>query len=496
MNIKSLIAKPYAKWQIKKNQKWINNPVETQLKTLQKLINDAKNTIFGKDHTFSSIQNYKDFKNLVPLQGYEGLKKYIERVIAGESDILWKGKPIYFAKTSGTTSGEKYIPITKESISTHIKSAKDALLNYIVESGDSSFINGKMIFLQGSPTLEKKNGINLGRLSGIVAHHVPNYLQKNRMPSYKTNCIEDWEAKVDAIVEETLKEDMTLISGIPPWVQMYFDKIQEKTGKTIKEVFPNFNLFVHGGVNFQPYKGKLFESIGEEIPNIETYPASEGFIAYQDSQQSNDLLLLLDNGMFYEFIPVDEFYNDPPSRLSIGEVEIGKNYALVLNTNAGLWGYVIGDTVEFSSLSPYKIRVTGRIKHFISAFGEHVIGSEVENAMNYALKKHPETEVVEFTVAPQVTPKEGLPYHEWLVAFATLPNNLEEFSNDLDSKLQELNSYYKDLITGSVLQKLKITSLPENAFILYMKSKGKLGGQNKVPRLSNDRNIADELIKY
>ena len=496
MGIKSFLAKPFAKWQIKKNQKWINNPVATQQKVFQELINSAKNTAFGKDHNFSSIKSYEDFKKQVPVQDYEGLRPYVDRIVAGESDVLWKGKPIYFAKTSGTTSGEKYIPITKESIPTHIKSAKDCLLNYVVESGDASFVDGKMIFLQGSPTLEKKNGIDLGRLSGIVAHHVPNYLQKNRMPSFKTNCIEDWETKVDAIVEETLKEDMTLISGIPPWVQMYFDKIQEQTGKKIKEVFPNFKLFVHGGVNFQPYKSKLFESIGEEIPNIETYPSSEGFIAYQDSQKSNDLLLLLDNGMFYEFIPVEEFHNENPSRLSIGEVEVGKNYAIVLNTNAGLWGYLIGDTVEFTSIKPYKIRVTGRIKHFISAFGEHVIGSEVEKAMNYALKNQPKTEVVEFTVAPQVNPEEGLPYHEWLISFAEKPKNIEKFKSDLDYKLQELNSYYKDLIVGSVLTNLKIAALPEDAFIRYMKSKGKLGGQNKVPRLSNNREIADDLIKF
>ena len=496
MSVKSFFAKPYAKWVINQNSKWINNPVKTQKRVFNYLIKKSLNTAFGKDHNFHKISSYEDFKKFVPISDYEGLKKYIDRVVNGEKDVLWPEKPIYFAKTSGTTSGEKYIPITKESIPTHIKSAKDCLLNYIVESGDSSFLNGKMIFLQGTPTLEKKSGIDLGRLSGIVAHHVPQYLQKNRMPSYKTNCIEDWEKKVDAIVEETLKEDMTLISGIPPWVQMYFDKLTEKTQKKITQIFPNFNLFVHGGVNFQPYKTKLFESIGKEIPNIETYPASEGFIAYQDSQKSNDLLLLLNNGIFYEFIPVDEFHSPSPSRVSLGQVEVGRNYAIILNTNAGLWGYLIGDTVQFTSISPYKIKVTGRIKHFISAFGEHVIGSEVEEAMNFACSKHPETKVIEFTVAPKVSPSSGLPYHEWFISFGNKPLDIDQFTSDIDLKLQSLNSYYKDLIIGSVLRPLKINILPEDAFINYMKSKGKLGGQNKVPRLSNDRKIVDELIQF
>lgn len=496
MSLKSRLAKPFARWAIKKNQKWIQHPIKAQYVTFHLLIAKGRQTAFGKDHHFQDIQSYEDFKNNVPVRDYEELKPYIDRVVSGEEDVLWPGKPIYFAKTSGTTSGTKYIPISKESIGTHITAARDALLNYVHESGDASFVNGKMIFLQGSPVMEKQKGIHIGRLSGIVAHHVPQYLQRNRMPSHETNCIEDWEEKVEAIVDETLKEDMTLISGIPPWVQMYFDKIVAKTGKTIKEVFPNFSLFVHGGVNFQPYRSKLFESIGKEIPNIETYPASEGFIAYQDSQKSDDLLLLLNNGIFYEFIPASQLHEEDPQRLSLQEVEIGVNYALVLNTTAGLWGYSIGDTITFTNVNPYRIKVTGRIKHFISAFGEHVIGSEVESAMKEALRKHPETEVIEFTVAPQVNPNEGLPYHEWLISFGKPPHNMEEFTLTMDEKLQDLNSYYKDLISGAVLQPLKITRLHPEAFVQYMKSIGKLGGQNKVPRLSNNRDIADEIWRF
>ena len=363
------------------------------------------------------------------------------------------------------------------------------------ESGNGKFLDGKLIFLSGSPTLEKKSGINTGRLSGIVNHHVPNYLRTNQMPSFETNCIEDWEEKVDRVVAETQNEDMSLISGIPPWVQMYFDKLVEKKGVAIKDIFPNFSMFVYGGVNFEPYKTKLFETIGKTIPSIETYPASEGFIAYQDSQEQEGLLLLANSGIFFEFIPADEYFNESPSRLSIEEVEIGVNYAVIINSNAGLWGYSIGDTVKFVSTRPHRLLVTGRIKHFISAFGEHVIGEEVEKAMRLTCEKHKEVGLVEFTVAPNVSPSEGLPKHEWFIEFSIQPNNPEEFSNDLNSQLQKLNSYYDDLITGSVLKSLEVINLKPNSFINYMKSIGKLGGQNKVPRLSNDRKIADQLIK-
>lgn len=494
MGIRAILAKPFAAYVISQRKKWEKNAVETQLNLMKSLLQQASNTVFGKDHKFSEINDYEQFKQNIPINDYEGLKSYVERVVAGEPDILWPNKPLYFAKTSGTTSGVKYIPISKESIGFHINGARDALLSYVHESGNSSFLDKKLIFLSGSPEMTMKHGIHVGRLSGIVNHHVPDYLRSNQLPSYDTNCMDDWEAKLDKIIDETLPENMSLISGIPPWVQMYFDRIQARTSKKIKDVFPDFSVFVYGGVNFEPYRAKLFESIGKKIDSIETYPASEGFIAYQDSQKAEGLLLLLNSGVFYEFIPAEDYFKPNPRRLHIGEVELGVNYALIMNTNAGLWGYSIGDTVKFVSLDPYRIVVSGRIKHFISAFGEHVIGEEVEKAMQYAMQKHPEVELVEFTVAPQVTPPEGgLPYHEWLVEFAKAPNNLEAFAHDLDEKLTQLNVYYDDLITGNILQRLKIRALAPNAFIDYMKSQGKLGGQNKVPRLSNDRKIADEI---
>ena len=408
---------------------------------------------------------------------------------------MWKGKPLYFAKTSGTTSGAKYIPITKESMPTHIKAARNALLFYIAEKKDASFVNGKMIFLQGSPVLENKNGIQLGRLSGIVAHYVPQYLLKNRLPSWETNCIEDWDTKVNAIVEETVDKNMSVISGIPSWVQMYFEKLIEKTGKPIAEIFPNFNFFVYGGVNFEPYKNKFESLIGKKIDYVELYPASEGFIAYQDSQTEPGLLLQLNSGIFYEFIPASEFYEENPTRISIKEVKMAVNYVIILNTNAGLWGYNIGDTVEFTSTKPYRIKVTGRIKHFISAFGEHVIGKEVEKALNDSIKKTG-INISEFTVAPQVNPESGLPFHEWFIEFENEPKNLEEFATKVDASMQEQNIYYQDLIDGKVLRPLVITKVKKGGFHEYMKSIGKFGGQNKIPQLSDNRKIADVLQDF
>ncbi len=497
MGIKTALSKPFAfliSFQINKLRK---NAIQFQEQIFQELIKTGVKTAFGKDHQFEKIKSYEDFKKQVPIRDYEELKPYVDRVAYGEENVLWPGKPAYLAKTSGTTSGVKYIPISKNSMPEHIRAARNALLNYIHETGNASFTDGKMIFLQGSPKLETKAGIPVGRLSGIVAHHVPDYLLKNRMPSDVVNRIEDWEAKVDAIMEETVQENMTLISGIPPWCQMYFDRLSEKAGgKKIKDIFPNFKLFVYGGVNYQPYRAKIEESIGFAIDSIETYPASEGFIAYQDSQKSNDLLLLADAGMFFEFIPTETYFDENPIRLSLKEVELDKNYALILNTNAGLWGYSLGDTIKFTSINPYKIVVTGRIKHFISAFGEHVIGEEVEQALMDIARKEG-VEIIEFTVAPQVNPPVGeLPFHEWFIEFGKQPDNPATFSKELDAVMQQKNIYYADLIEGNILQPLKIRTLKRNAFIDYMREQGKLGGQNKVPRLSNDRVIAQELESY
>lgn len=494
MSIKSIAAKIFAKRIHKKTVKWASNPVETQQKVFKDLITQAKQTLFGKDHKFDEIKSFSDFVKQVPIRDYEELKPYIDQVIKGKENILWKGKPLYFAKTSGTTSGAKYIPLTAASMPYHIKAARNAILSYIHETGNASFVDGKMIFLQGNPTLEEKNGIKLGRLSGIVAHFVPRYLQKNRMPSLETNCIEDWETKVDAIVEETINENMSVISGIPSWVQMYFEKLQQKSQKPIGELFKNFNLFIYGGVNFEPYRAKFENLIGRKVDSIELFPASEGFFAYQDSQSNKGMLLLLNAGIFYEFVKSDEFFSENPKRYTIGEVALNVNYALIISTNAGLWAYNIGDTIQFTSLQPYRIIVSGRIKHYISAFGEHVIGKEVECALKEAME-NTNIQVNEFTVAPQIEPQTGLPYHEWFVEFENEPNNTEEFALAIDNAMRKQNLYYDDLIVGKVLRTLVITKVSKNGFQEYMKSIGKLGGQNKLPRLSNDRKIADFLKK-
>jgi hypothetical protein len=492
MSIKTIAAKLFAKHIYNQTQQWAKNPVATQQKVFDDLIQKAKATQFGIDHDFASIRTYEDFAKQVPIRDYEALKNYVDRVVQGEENILWPGKPIYFAKTSGTTSGAKYIPLTKESMPFHIQAARNAILHYIHETGKADFVNGKMIFLQGSPILEEKNGIKLGRLSGIVAHFVPKYLQKNRMPSWETNCIEDWETKVDAIVEETYHQDMTVISGIPSWVQMYFEKLQQKEGKSVGNIFKNFHLFIYGGVNYEPYRAKFENLIGRKVDSIELFPASEGFFAYQDSQKEKGMLLLLNAGIFYEFIKSEDFFNENPRRYTIGEVEIGVNYVLILSSNAGLWGYNIGDTIQFTSTQPYRVIVSGRIKHYISAFGEHVIGKEVESALQEAITGTA-IRINEFTVAPQITPTEGLPYHEWFIEFENEPEDILPFSEVIDAAMRKQNVYYDDLIAGKVLRRLVITPVVQNGFQDYMKSIGKLGGQNKIPRLSNDRSLVDLL---
>lgn len=495
MDLKSLLAKPFAKHIYKQLKKDKEQALETQDAIFNLLIKEGSKTIFGKDHQFQNIHSHQDFAQSVPIRDYEALKNYIEQVKQGKQNVLWKGVPIYFAKTSGTTSGAKYIPITKQSISNHINTARNALLQYMVQSGNYSFASGKLIFLSGSPELERTGNVPTGRLSGIVNHHVPKYLRSNQLPSFSTNCIEDWETKLDKIVEETFLQNMTLISGIPPWVQMYFDRLQEKSGKKVGELFKNFSVLVQGGVNFEPYKKKLFDSIGRNVDTIELFPASEGFFAYQDDYRQEGLLLNTNSGIYFEFIPAQEVYNENPTRLNLHQVELGVNYALIINSNAGLWGYNIGDTIKFVSLNPYRIVVTGRIKHFISAFGEHVIGEEVE----YALLKAAQEEnvgITEFTVAPNIAQGKGQSFHEWFVEFENTPANLPAFALKVDNYLRAKNVYYDDLITGNILQTLKLNVICKNGFINFMKQQGKLGGQNKVPRLSNDRKIAESLMEF
>jgi len=492
MKIKSFLAKPFASYIYKQIKKSMTTAVADQQAIFNQLIKSAVQTEFGKEHNFKDIKSHEDYVKQVPIRDYEDFKPYIEHIKKGTQNVLWKGKPIYFAKTSGTTSGVKYIPITKDSIPNHIDTARNALLCYMANSGNSNFANGKMIFLSGSPELERVADIPTGRLSGIVNHHIPKYLRSNQLPSYETNCIEDWETKLDKIIEETIDQDMRLISGIPPWVQMYFDKLTERTGKKIKDIFPNFSVLVQGGVNFEPYKAKLFESIGKEIDTIELFPASEGFFAFQDRAGEEGMLLNTNSGIFFEFVPSTEIFHENPTRLTINNIKLNENYVLIVSSNAGLWAYNTGDTVRFISSEPYRILVTGRVKHFISAFGEHVIGEEVDAALMKAAKEE-NVHIKEFTVAPYISTDDTKSYHEWFIEFENSPANLSAFAQKVDDNLRSKNVYYDDLIKGHILAPLKITPIKKDGFISYMKSIGKLGGQNKVPRLSNDRGIADGL---
>jgi hypothetical protein len=497
MKFKSFLAKPFASYIYRSIRKEISSALEDQENIFKSLVKTGSKTVFGREHHLETVKNYEEFKAAVPVRDYEQLKPYIDQIKQGKHNVLWPGQPIYFAKTSGTTSGIKYIPISKDSISNHINTARNALLCYMAETGNSGFANGKMIFLSGSPELERIANIPTGRLSGIVNHHIPHYLRTNQLPSYETNCIEEWEIKLDKIVEETIDKDMTLISGIPPWMQMYFDRLNQISGKRIKDLFQNFSVLVHGGVNFEPYAARLMDSIGKSVDTIETYPASEGFFAFQDSRKEEGLLLNTNSGVFFEFIPADEIFNENPTRISLKDVKTGVNYALIINNNAGLWGYNIGDTIRFVTVDPFRIVVTGRIKHFISAFGEHVIGEEVEYSLMKAAKEEG-IQINEFTVAPFIQDgrEEGKSFHEWFVEFENKPADMRAFAKKVDSNLREKNIYYDDLIAGNILQPLQIHPVKKNGFIDYMKSIGKLGGQNKVPRLSNDRSFAEPLEKY
>lgn len=492
--VKSLIIRPFAKLIALQTDHVRKNALRDQEKTFRHLLEKGHDTVFGRDHGFEGIKQHKDFTAKVPIRDYEQGRAYYDQIKDGHEDVCWPGKPKYFAKTSGTTSGIKYIPITPDSMPNHIKTARMALMNYASYGTNSRLFDGKVMFLSGSPEMDRSHGIYVGRLSGIVNHEIPAWIKGNQLPSYGTNCISEWEEKVDKIVEETKSSDLRLISGIPPWVQMYFERLLKATGKKrVIDVFPNLQLFVYGGVNYEPYRSALEGIIGERIDSLETFPASEGFIAFQDLPQNEGLLLNTNSGIFFEFVPLDQVFSDFPDRLTLKDVKLNVDYALIISSNAGLWAYNIGDTVRFVSLNPYRLVVSGRVKHFISAFGEHVIAKEVEESLLSACSEL-NIQIKEYTVAPQVTPSDtSKPYHEWFIEFEDTPTDMTLLARLTDDVLRTKNVYYDDLIRGNILRPLIIRSLKKDAFRILMKNRGKLGGQNKVPRLSNDRQIAEEL---
>ncbi|MEL6697717.1 MAG: GH3 auxin-responsive promoter family protein [Bacteroidota bacterium] len=496
MSIKTYIAGIWARRRQRGLQKESRQALELQQKTFRELISKAQHTAFGKEHKFDQIQTYQDFQRQVPVRDYEKARDWFERIASGEANVAWPGQPLYLAKTSGTTSGAKYIPITHDSIRRQIQGARDTLLAYMGETGNTSFLDGKMMFLSGSPEIDSNpHGLKTGRLSGIVNHFVPSYLTANRVPTYETNIIEDWETKVSTIVQEIKDQDLRLISGIPPWVQMLFEELEAQTGKQPLEVWPNLSVFVQGGVNFEPYAPIFERYFGDKVDLVELYPASEGFFAFQTTQADNGLFLAPDYGIFYEFIPLEEYGKPDARRLTLDQVELDKQYALIISTNAGIWAYDIGDTVKFTSINPWKIRVSGRVKHFISAFGEHVISEEV-NAAIMAAAEATDATFQEFTVAPYIVEEKGASAHEWFVEFVQEPNDFNQFVETLDVHLRQRNAYYNDLREGNILSRARVHRVQLNASRDYMKSIGKLGGQNKFPRLSNDRTIAQALKEY
>ncbi|MCE3007431.1 MAG: GH3 auxin-responsive promoter family protein [Bacteroidetes bacterium] len=491
MSVKTAIAKLLARQRVAQIHRMAAEPEAHQRQLLARHLERAALTQFGQAYGFGAFRDYETYRQRVPLREYEAFQPYIDRAYAGQPDVLWPGRPLYFAKTSGTTSGAKHIPLTREMMQAQVRGAKDALLCYIYHTGNAHFLDGKMIFLSGSPALERNvAGIPVGRLSGIAQHFVPAYLQRNRVPTFDTNCIEDWEAKLAAIIRETRSQDLRLISGIPPWVQMFYERVEAETGKKPAELWPKLDVFVQGGVDYTPYRPLIQAAFGRLQDTVETYPASEGFIAIQEDPSVDALLLMLDYGIFFEFVPLAEYYHENPRRLPLWEVQLGEQYAIVLTTNAGLWSYVIGDVVKFVSTAPYRLKVTGRVKHFLSAFGEHVIEEEVSAALQYAVQAAG-GQVAEYTVAPYVAEQGSR--HEWYIEFSQRPASLDAFAQRLDEKMRQQNPYYEDLRAGHMLAPAAVYVLPDGACRAYMKQQGKLGGQNKFPKLKNDRSVADAL---
>ena len=496
MGFKKFIVKILANNNEKSIHKGSNNAIGHQLKLFKYLTSVLHKTEYGKILGAQKDITISSFQKKIPIVNYEKITPFINKIANGEKNVLWKGLPKYFVKTSGTTSGVKYIPLSREMLKIQIRSTKEALLLYAQQTKNYDIINGKMMFIQGSPVVGRYKKVPCGRLSGIVANYVPSFLQKNRLPSMKTNSIEDWELKIKNIINETRNQDLRLIGGIPPWVIMYLEALLKACNvNSIKKIFPNLSVFVYGGVNFSPYKNTFKKLVGK-IDFLELYPASEGFIGYQDNYKNTRMLLLTNHGVFYEFIETLDFINNEnPKRVWLKGVKLNTDYVIILNTCAGLWGYNIGDTIRFTSTNPYKIIITGRIQHFISAFGEHVINHEVETALAAAVQKH-DSEIIGFTVCPETSPKEGLPGHDWFIEFGKEPIDFNGFITDLDLGLRRQNIYYNDLVKGGVIRPLKIIKLKRGGINNYMESVGKLGGQNKCPQISNDRTIGDYLNNF
>ncbi len=481
-------------------QLYREHPHEIQNEQLLGLLNNAKRTEWGKEHKFSDISSVTDFQQAVPLQTYEEIKPFVERLRAGEKDLLWPGEVKWFAKSSGTTSDKsKFIPVTKEALEDcHLRGPKDVFALYIKNYPDTKVLKGKTLTLGGSHRINNfSNNSYYGDLSAILIENVPFWTEFIRIPPPEIALIEEFEEKIEKIIETSLDQNVTSFAGVPSWYLVMIKRILEKTGKNnLLEVWPNLEVFTHGGVNFDPYREQYKKLIpSDQMHYMETYNASEGFFGIQDNPHRDDMLLMLDYGVYYEFIPMKEWDNDNPRVLTLEEVELNENYALVISTNAGLWRYIIGDTIKFTCKFPYKFRITGRTKHFINAFGEELIIDNAEKALQIACS-HTHAVINEYTAGPIFIGENQKGAHQWIIEFEKEPDDLEHFTTILDYSLQTLNSDYEAKRHKNItLEKLHLVVAPKGTFYQWMKNRGKTGGQNKIPRLSNDRKYLDELLK-
>lgn len=492
-----------ASWFLRKRfqqiEYFMNHPHEVQDALLMSLISKAKNTELGKKYGFSSITSYQDFTQQVPITTYEAYQPYIERSRRGEDNIFWPTTIRWFAKSSGTTNAKsKFIPVSLEALENcHYEASKDFLSIYLNNNPDSQLFTGKGLRLGGSKELYKENGTSFGDLSAILIDNMPFWAEYSSTPNNQISLLSDWEIKMQAIVDDTINENVTSLMGVPSWMLVLLNNVLETTGKnSILEVWPNLEVYFHGGVSFAPYR-KQYNKIlpKDDFRYYEVYNASEGFFAIQDRNDSDELLLMLDYGIFYEFIPMDTFGTDKEQIIPLSEVEIGKNYAIVITTNAGLWRYMIGDTVRFTNTSPYRIRVSGRTKHFINVFGEELIIENVEKALQDTIQKVP-CEIKDYTVAPIFMEGREKGAHQWIIEFSTPPENIETFRDCLDISLQKLNSDYEaKRFNNTTLRPLEIVVAKKGLFYDWLKTQDKLGGQHKIPRLSNSRDLIEELLK-
>ena len=490
-------------WFLKKRKHqielFLKYPIDVQEELLLKLLNTAKNTQFGKKHGFSFIQNYKEFAETVPIQQYESIEPLIERCRKGEQNLFWPTNIRWFAKSSGTTNAKsKFIPVSNEALEyCHMKAGKDMLCLYINNNEETKLFTGKGLKLGGSSAIYEDNNTYFGDLSAIITENLPFWADFSSAPRQEVALMAEWETKMEAIINETIHEDITSLVGVPSWMLVLLNKVLEKTGKdNILEVWPNLEVYFHGGVNFNPYREQYKKIIPKkDFKYYETYNASEGFFGIQDRNNSDELLLMLDYGIFYEFIPVNEFDGENSIAIPLSKVKKDINYAVVITTNGGLWRYLIGDTVKFTSLDPYRIKITGRTKHFINVFGEELIIENAEEGLKQACEKT-NALIKDYTVGPIFMKDDKSGGHEWIIEFENAPENLDYFTELLDNSLKSINSDYEAKRYNNMTLALpKIHNARKGLFYDWLKEKGKLGGQHKVPRLSNSRWFLDELLK-